>query len=90
MTEKTGECKRLDDTLTMEKKMKEQVEEQRATLLKQYEEEKANWNDTRQTIEEKFQRQQSGIRERIPFDPFGEAPLIVLNAVKSDCKTRDK
>ena len=30
------------------------------------------------------------MRERIPFDPFGQNQLVVLNAIKSDCKTRDK
>lgn len=59
-------------------------------LLKQYEDEKANWQSTRQSLEDRLGVQQGAILERVPFDPFGEAPLLVLNAVKSDCKTRDK
>ena len=29
-------------------------------------------------------------RERIPFDAFGSTQMTMLNAVKSDSKTRDK
>jgi len=41
-------------------------------------------------LDDKLARQESKIRERLPFDPFGQAHLVVLNAVKGDCKTRDK
>lgn len=35
-------------------------------------------------------KQQSLLRERVPFDPFSNQQTNILNAIKSDCKTRDK
>lgn len=90
LNEKVSECRRLDEHLTVEKKMKEQLEEQRSVLLKQYEDERSGWQGMQASFEDRLNKQQGAIRERVPFDPFGEAPLIVLNAVKSDSKTRDK
>ena len=43
LNEKVSECRRLDEHLTVEKKMKEQLEEQRSVLLKQYEDERSGW-----------------------------------------------
>lgn len=90
LSEKDGENKRLDSELNSEKTLKESLEEQRSNLMKQYESEKTTWQDTREKIEHKLNRQQGLFRERIPFDPFGQAQLSILNANKSDCKTRDK
>ena len=90
LSDKDGENKRLDSELNSEKTLKESLEEQRSNLMKQYESEKTTWQDTREKIEHKLNRQQGLFRERIPFDPFGQAQLSILNANKSDCKTRDK
>ena len=41
-------------------------------------------------MENRLNKHLSQYRERIPFDPFGSSQMNFLNAIKSDCKTRDK
>ena len=82
--------KKLDEELASEKLLKEHLEEQRKSLLKTYEEEKSTWTEQRAKIERKLQTQIGLFKERVPFDAFGKASLTMLNAVKSDCRTREK
>ena len=90
LVEKDGINKTLDSELATEKTLKEALETVRDDLLKKYEDEKTNWIDSRQKMEFKMNKQQGQFRERIPFDAFGSTQMTILNAVKSDSKTRDK
>lgn len=90
LREKDDMNKKLEDELSSEKILKEHLEEQRKSLLKTYEEEKSAWTEQRAKIERKLQTQVGLFKERVPFDAFGKASLTMLNAVKSDCKTREK
>ena len=90
LEEKDGINKQLDGDLATEKTLKELAESTSAGLQKKYEEEKTNWIDSRGKMENKLNKQQGMFRERIPFDAFGSTQMTMLNAVKSDSKTRDK
>lgn len=69
--ERDGQNSRLNTDLTNEKQLKQSLEQERANLLKQYEEDKAFWADQKQKMEQNLQRQVSLLKARVPFDPFG-------------------
>ena len=58
IAEKIEINKQLDSALSTEKARKEQLETERAELLKKYEEEKAAWLESKQKIENRLQYQQ--------------------------------
>ena len=88
--EKQESNSQLARELTLEKLHTSKLEEQRSDLLKKYEEEKALWHDSNQKLDIKLSKQQGQFRERVPFDPFSNSQVNILNAIKSDSKTRDK
>lgn len=90
LSEKDAINNQLDADLTSEKERKERLEIERTELRKKYEDEKSSWSEIRQKMEVKIVSQQGQFKERIPFDPFGQEQMKILNAVKSDGRTRDK